>query len=232
MKVTKKWVMAVCMSSLLLIGVTGCAKTTESQQQAREEIGNGIDNQVIPEETEKRADDQKEQEKTNHEDHAIDQENVRRADEEPNKAENARQADEESNKAENARQAGEEPKEAENAQTGQTEPLKYMPSEGTEHLGGTVQSLEDDGMVLAQTTVMGEDDSTVILVDEKDAKKIPVKFTADTKVEHWIIQGGGAGIDRKNAELSDLKAGIGVELEGFYEGDTFVATRILIEEYK
>lgn len=114
----------------------------------------------------------------------------------------------------------------------QTEPRKITPSEGTEYLGGKVHSVEDDGMVLAQTTVRGVDERDIILVDEKEAKKIPVKFTEDTKVEHWTIEGGGADIDMKEAALSDLQAGLGVELEGFYEGDNFVATRILIEVYK
>lgn len=119
-------------------------------------------------------------------------------------------------------------------QADQSAPRKIVRSEGTEHLGGKVQSVSDDGMIVAQTTVMGEgeDDGMVTLVDEKDAKKIPVKFTADTKVEHWIIQGGGAGIDMRDAALSDLKSGMGVELEGDYEGENFIATRILIEEYK
>ncbi len=120
------------------------------------------------------------------------------------------------------------------AQSAQSTPQKYNPSEGTEHLGGKVQSVADDGMIVAQTTVMGEgeDAGMVTIVDEKDAKKIPVKFTADTRVEHWVIQGGGAGIDMRDAALSDLKSGLGVEVEGDYEGENFIATRILIEEYK
>ena len=103
-------------------------------------------------------------------------------------------------------------------------------SQGTEHLGGKVQSPQADGMILAQTTLVDED-GMVTLLEVKDAKKIPVKFTMDTKVEHWIIQGGGAGIDMKEASLSDLEEGMGVELEGYFEGEDFVATRVIIEEY-
>lgn len=102
--------------------------------------------------------------------------------------------------------------------------------EGTQHLGGKVQSPQTDGMTLAQTTLMNED-NTVTLVDDKDAKKIPVRFTDDTKVEHWTISGGGAGIDMRDASVSDLEEGMGVELEGYYDGDTFVATRVIMEEY-
>lgn len=103
-------------------------------------------------------------------------------------------------------------------------------SEGKEHLGGKVQNPQTDGMTLAQTTLTDEE-GMVTLLEVKDAKKIPVKFTADTKVEHWTIQGGGAGIDMRDAAVSELEEGMGVELEGYYEGETFVATRVIMEEY-
>lgn len=104
-------------------------------------------------------------------------------------------------------------------------------AEGTESLGGTVQSPQEDGMILAQTTVPDED-GMVTLLNVEDAKKIPVKFTEDTKVEHWTIQGGGAGIDMQEASFSDLEEGQGVEVEGNFEGETFVATRVIIEVYE
>lgn len=103
-------------------------------------------------------------------------------------------------------------------------------SPGTEHLGGKVQNPETDGMTFAQTTLVDED-GMVTLLDVEDAKKIPVKFTEDTKVEHWTIQGGGAGIDMQSAAVSDLEDGMGVELEGYFEGEIFVATKVIIEDY-
>ncbi|MBD5544963.1 MAG: hypothetical protein HDR01_12205 [Lachnospiraceae bacterium] len=102
--------------------------------------------------------------------------------------------------------------------------------QGTEYLGGKVQSPQADGMILAKTTIMDED-GAITMLDEKDAKKIPVKFTQETKAEHWIIQGGGSDIDMKEAVLSDLEEGMLVELEGYFEGDNFVATKVIIEEY-
>lgn len=104
-------------------------------------------------------------------------------------------------------------------------------AEGTESLGGKVQSPKEDGMILAQTTVSDED-GMVTLLNVEDAKKIPVKYTADTKVERWTIQGGGAGIDMQEASFSDLEEGQGVEVEGNFEGETFVATRVIIEVYE
>lgn len=103
-------------------------------------------------------------------------------------------------------------------------------TEGAEHLGGKIQSLGDDGMTFAHTSLV--EDGSVTLLEVEDAEKIEVKFTADTKVEHWIIQGGGAGIDMQNAAFSDLQEGMGVELEGYYDGETFVATKVIMEDYE
>lgn len=100
----------------------------------------------------------------------------------------------------------------------------------TEYLSGKVQSPQEDGMTLAQTTITDEE-GMVTLLEVKDARKIPVKFTADTRVEHWIIQGGGADIDMKEAAFSDLEEGQGVEVEGYFEGEDFVAVKVIIEEY-
>lgn len=103
-------------------------------------------------------------------------------------------------------------------------------TEGAEHLGGKIQILTADGMTFAHTSLV--EDGSVTLLDVEDAEKIEVKYTADTKVEHWIIQGGGAGIDMQNAAFSDLQEGMGVELEGYYDGETFVATKVIMEDYE
>lgn len=99
----------------------------------------------------------------------------------------------------------------------------------TEHLSGKVQNPQTDGMMLAQTTLMDED-GQVTLLEVKDAKKISVKFTESMKVEHWTIQGGGAGIDMQDAAVSDLKESMTVELEGYYDGEVFMATKVIMEE--
>ncbi len=125
--------------------------------------------------------------------------------------------------------AEEEPAAQDTDSTAEDEPKgqKIDFAEGEEHLGGKVQNPSADGMTLARTTVM--EGNSVILLEEKDAEKIPVQFTADTRVERWTIQ-GGANIDMKEAAVSDLKAGMGVELVGRFEGETFVASKVIIEE--
>lgn len=210
MKITKKWVMLVCMGMMFLTGATGCAKTAQPPQQTREENSNEEDMPDAQKESDNDADGQEVPEEVNSE------------------------ADSHTDTDDMDGQKEQNEPDANNKTFDQSTPRQVAFSEGTEHLGGKVQSVSDDGMILAQTTVMGEgeDEGMVTIVDEKDAKKISVQFTADTKVEHWVIQGGGAGIDMQDAEISDIKASQGVELEGNYEGENFVASRVLIEEYK
>lgn len=198
------------MGMMFLTGVTGCAKTVQPPQQTREENSNEEDMPDAQKESDNDADGQEVPEEVNSE------------------------ADSHTDTDDMDGQKEQNEPDANNKTFDQSTPRQVAFSEGTEHLGGKVQSVSDDGMILAQTTVMGEgeDEGMVTIVDEKDAKKISVQFTADTKVEHWVIQGGGAGIDMQDAEISDIKAGLGVELEGNYEGENFVASRVLIEEYK
>lgn len=195
MRIVKKNLVAVCVGMMVLVGVTGCAKTVEPSQQTQEETGKEPDNAIAQGNQDNETDDKTTQEKTG---------------------------------SETGDNAAEEKGEAEKAEDTPA-PNEIGTQAGTEFLSGKIQSVEEDGMIIAQTTIL--EDSMVTLVDEKDAKKISVKFTEDTKVEHWTIKGGGADIDRKDAALSDLTAGMGVEMEGYYEGEAFVAIRVLIEEY-
>lgn len=123
----------------------------------------------------------------------------------------------------------EKPKQ-DDTETGQEGGQTVNAPQGAEYLGGKVQNLQEEGMILAQTTLTDEE-GMVTLLEVKDARKITVKFTADTRVEHWTIQGGGAGIDMQEASFSDLEEGMGVEVEGYFEGEDFVALRVIIEEY-
>lgn len=195
MRRVKKNLMAVCVGMMVLVGVTGCAKTVEPSQQTQEETGKEPDNAIAQGNQDNETDNKTTQEKTGSE-----------------TGDNAAEGKGEAEKPEDAPAQNE---------------IGFQA--GTEFLSGKIQSVEEDGMIIAQTTIL--EDSMVTLVDEKDAKKISVKFTEDTKVEHWTIKGGGADIDRKDAALSDLTAGMGVEMEGYYEGEAFVAIRVLIEEY-
>lgn len=217
----KKAIVAISLAMLLMM--TGCAgkevmpeKTQENVSaeegpQEEPENGSGADDSVTQKESEEKSAKQDEQEGGYSTDAASLQESEK---EEPAPVLNTDSLD-------SATDAVNEPQE---------ESPKLTVSQGTEHLGGKVQEPQADGMMFAQTTLVDED-GMVTLLDVKDAKKIPVQFTEDTKVEHWTIQGGGAGIDMQNAAVSDLKEGMGVELEGYFDGETFMATKVIIEDY-
>lgn len=215
----KKNLVAVCVCMMLLSGVTGCAKTVESSQQTQEN-SNNVSSQQTQEESDKVSPQQAWEDTGNESDSAISQEKK--------DGETDNKAVQEKTGSETGDNSAEEKGEAEKAEDTPA-PNEIGTQAGTEFLSGKIQSVEEDSMLIAQTTIL--EDGMVTLVDEKDAKKISVKFTEDTKVEHWTIKGGGADIDRKAAALSDLTAGMGVEMEGYYEGEAFVAIRVLIEEY-
>lgn len=201
----KKAVAAISLA--LLLGMTGCAEKEAAPEKAQENISAEAEKQEAENESE--TDDsvmQKESEKK-----ATKQEEPEGGPTDAWEADSTDSGAEELKESEEKRQT-------------------VAVSQGTEHLGGKVQNPQADGMTFAQTTLVDEE-GMVTLLDVKDAKKIPVKFTEDTRVEHWIIQGGGAGIDMQGAAVSDLKEGMGVELEGYYEGETFVATKVIIEDY-
>lgn len=201
-----KWIAAVGVMLSLGMMTAGCAGTdetpqTEIREMSMEDVNETKDTEPDAGETDEMKDTEPDVEETKE----------------------TEEAEMDAAKTDEAKQDTSETDEAGSGQT-----INF--SQGTEHLGGKVQSPQADGMILAQTTLLDED-GMVTLLDVKDAKKIPVRFTADTKAEYWIIQGGGAGIDMKEASLSDLEEGMGVELEGYFEGETFVAARVIIEEY-
>lgn len=225
----KKAVAAVSLA--LILGMTGCAgreaapETTQENVSAEDgtqgepEEGSETDDLMTQEEAEKKATEKKESDGG-----AKDEQKGKYDTDVPSLQESEKEEPapvQNTDSSDSATDAINEPQE---------ESPKLTISQGAEHLGGKVQNPQADGMTFAQTTLVDEE-GMVTLLDVQDAKKIPVKFTEETKIEHWIIQGGGAGIDMQNAAVSDLKEGMGVELEGYFDGETFVATKVIIEEY-
>jgi hypothetical protein len=212
---TKKKQMAAALGIAVILGMTGCAGKEGARENPQENVSSGAENDTERQEnTDGGTENGQEVESGSDVPKTQEGEWAR---EEPVPA----QGKENEEPPESGSEAAKEP-----AKEGQAVTL----SQETEHLAGKVQKPQADGMTLAQTTLMDED-GVVTLLEVKDAKNIPVKFTQDTKVEHWTIQGGGAGIDMREAAVSDLEEGMGVELEGYYEGETFVATRVIMEVY-
>lgn len=211
---TKEKRVAAALGLAMILGMTGCAGTEGAQESPQEKVLAGAeDDTANQEDTEDGT--EKEREGENGSDVPETQEGEWER-EEPVSA----QEKENEEPPESGSETAKEPEEGQAA----------MVAQELEHLGGKVQEPQESGMTLAQTTLLDED-GMVTLLEVKDAKKIPVKFTEDTKVEHWTIQGGGAGIDMREAAVLDLEEGMGVELEGYFDGETFVAARVIIEVY-
>lgn len=194
---------AMAMGLAMLLGITGCAGKEEPDRPRQDVLAeDGVQEDVSGEDEAQAAENEADDSKAKEEDSA-----------------------EEAQKQTKTETGAEEADSRED--NGQTSKI----TEGAEHLGGKIQKLQEDGMTFAHTSLVDEDMS-VTLLDVEDAEKISVKYTAETKVEHWIIQGGGAGIDMQEAAFSDLKEGMGVELEGYYDGEIFVATKVIMEDYE
>lgn len=211
---TKERRMAAAIGLAVILGMTGCAGKEGAQGKPQENISSGVENDSAKQEsTDGGTEDEREWENGSDVPETQEGEWAR---EEPVPAQGKE-------KEEPPESGGETAREPEERQA-------VMVPQETEHLGGKVQEPLESGMTLAQTTLVDED-GMVTLLEVEDAKKIPVRFTEDTEVEHWTIRGGGAGIDMQDAAVSDLEEGMGVELEGYFDGETFVAARVIIEVY-
>ena len=102
-----------------------------------------------------------------------------------------------------------------------------------ENIGGKVTSIAQDSFVISRVIV---DENGMILVmpgeGGPDEVLTTIHCTDSTVFEHWTIQGGGAGIEKKEAAFSEIKEGSGLEAEGYFDGEEFVADKVIIEVYQ
>lgn len=104
-------------------------------------------------------------------------------------------------------------------------------------IGGAVRSVSQDSFVISRTlTEDFEDGSYIASMPEAGSPEeelVTIRCTDATTFEHWTIQGGGADITRKEASFSDILENEGlVEASGYFEGDTFIADKVIIELYQ
>jgi len=100
-------------------------------------------------------------------------------------------------------------------------------------IGGKVRSIAQDSFVISR--VLMEEDSSVVVIPEEGSPEeelVTVRCTDLTTFEHWTIQGGGAGIVKEEASFSDIQENGGLEAEGYFDGDEFVAEKVIIEVYE
>ena len=107
-------------------------------------------------------------------------------------------------------------------------------SQDTEIIGGKVRSVAQDSFVISRTLYEDSDNSMVILPEpgSPGEELVTVRCEDTTVFERWIIQGGGAGIDTEQAVFSDIEEGSGLEAFGHFDGEEFVAEKVVIEIYQ
>ena len=101
-------------------------------------------------------------------------------------------------------------------------------------IGGKVREIMEDGFVISRVQYADDDMTMVVLPEEGSPEEelVTVRCTDSTAFEHWVIQGGGAGIDMNEATFADIQKGGGLETEGYFDGDNFVAEKVIIETSK
>lgn len=103
-------------------------------------------------------------------------------------------------------------------------------SQDTIFIGGKVRSITQDGFVISRTLV---EDSMVVMPEagSPEEELVSVRYTDSTTFERWTIQGGGADIVMEEAASPDIREGTGLEAKGYFDGEEFVAEKVIIEIY-
>ena len=103
-------------------------------------------------------------------------------------------------------------------------------------IGGKVRSVAQDSFIISRTLWEDSDDggSYVSIPEEGSPEEelVTIHCTDATTYERWTIQGGGAGITTDEATFSDIQRGGGLEAEGYFDGEEFIAERVIIEIYE
>lgn len=119
------------------------------------------------------------------------------------------------------------------------EPTTDSESVKTESLSGCVKRIGDNGIVIIKNKVE-EDDGVEFIVGpapgyETEEDYVDVNFTDQTKIERHIVKNNGMNPDEdvtvQQASLSDIKNDMNVALEGYYDGEVFVAEKVMLYEF-
>ncbi|MCM1212567.1 MAG: hypothetical protein NC318_13315 [Blautia sp.] len=105
-------------------------------------------------------------------------------------------------------------------------------SDSKEYLGGKVRSIGQESFVISRTLVDADGYVTMPEAGSADEQLVTIRCTEQTVFEHWTIQGGGAGIVTREASFSEITEDGGLEAEGYFEGEEFIATKVIIEVYQ
>lgn len=100
------------------------------------------------------------------------------------------------------------------------------------YIGGKVRSIGQESFVISRTLIDSEGYVTMPEAGSPNEQLVTIKCTDSTEFVHWTIQGGGEGIVTREASFSEITEGGGLEAEGYFEGEEFIANKVIIEVYQ
>lgn len=109
-----------------------------------------------------------------------------------------------------------------------------------EILDGTVKSIGDEGLVIIKTRTEETDEGVSLAIAptegyETEEDLVDVSFAENVNYELHTVKNGGVNPDEdvsiKGASFSDIKKGVSLILEGYYEGSAFIAEKVVICEF-
>ena len=104
-------------------------------------------------------------------------------------------------------------------------------------IGGKVRSVSQDSFVLSRTMYEESDggQGSVVVMPEAGSpaeELVTVRCMDSTVFLRWTIQGGGEDIKEEDAAFSELQDGTGLEAQGYFDGDDFIAEKVILEVYE
>ncbi len=110
----------------------------------------------------------------------------------------------------------------------------------TEQLNGNVRGIGDNGIVIIKVKTEELEEGVSLAIqpasDNETAEDyVDVNFTDDTTFELRVVKNGGVNPDEdvtvKEASISDIVGDMSVTLEGYYDGEVFVAEKVVLYEF-
>lgn len=138
--------------------------------------------------------------------------------------------------AESAEQTGQgETESAEQTEQDETENDTYSISDEGIFIGGEVRSVSQDSFVISRTLTEDDGEGMIAVMPEAGSPEeelVTIRLADSVTFERWTISGGGAGIDKAEASFAEVQEGTMLEAQGSFEGEEFVAKKVIVEIYK
>lgn len=110
----------------------------------------------------------------------------------------------------------------------------------TEQLDGNVRGIGDNGIVIIKVRTEELEEGVSLAIQPASGNEtaedyVGVNFTDDTTFELHVVKNGGVNPDEdvtvKEASISDIVGDMSVTLEGYYDGEVFVAGKVVLYEF-